>query len=83
MNGHKVPHRRYTLEFRGEATRLANSVGHNEAARRLGVPVSTIGNGSRRSCGTVERPSRGQRRVRGNAPKPSVTELETEVSRTG
>ncbi|VVE21647.1 transposase [Pandoraea fibrosis] len=33
-----VPIRRYTDEFRVEAARPANSVGHNEAARHLGVP---------------------------------------------
>ena len=43
MSEKNVPNRRYTEEFRMEAARLANSVGHNEAARRLGVPVATIG----------------------------------------
>ena len=45
-----VPNRRYTDEFRAEAARPANSVEHNEAARRLSVPVATLGNGVR---GTV------------------------------
>jgi transposase-like protein len=36
MSEKNVPNRRYTEEFREEAARLANSVGHNEAARRLG-----------------------------------------------
>ncbi|WP_157660833.1 transposase, partial [Burkholderia ubonensis] len=39
-----VPRRQYTKEFKGEAVRLAESVGQHEAARRLGVPVATLGN---------------------------------------
>nr|WP_279608746.1 transposase [Burkholderia gladioli] len=43
------PKRRYTNEFRVEAIRLAETVGQHEAACRLGVPVMTLGNWSRRS----------------------------------
>ncbi len=39
-----VPRRQYTKEFKVEAVRLAESVGQHEAARRLGVPVATLGN---------------------------------------
>jgi transposase len=39
-----VPKRHYTEEFKTEAVRLAQSVGQYEAARRLGVPVATLGN---------------------------------------
>ena len=39
-----VPRRQYTKEFKVEAVRLAGSVGQHEAARRLGVPVATLGN---------------------------------------
>jgi transposase len=81
MNEHKVPHRRYTLEFREEATRLANSVGHNEAARRLGVPVSTIGNWSRRSAAPSGTAVAASDASTGLRTRPSVTELEAEVSR--
>ena len=43
-----VPKRRYTEEFKTEAVRLAQSAGQHEAARRLGVPVATLGNWTRR-----------------------------------
>ncbi|MCW2950805.1 MAG: transposase [Thermoleophilia bacterium] len=43
-----VPKRQYTEEFKAEAERLALSVGQHEAARRLGVPIATLGNWTRR-----------------------------------
>jgi transposase-like protein len=42
MSEKLVPKRQYTDEFKVEAIRLAESVGQNEAARRLGVPVATL-----------------------------------------
>ena len=39
-----VPNRQYTEEFKGEAIRLADSIGGNAAAERLGVPQSTVTN---------------------------------------
>ena len=39
-----VPNRRYPPEFRLEAIRVAETVGVNEAAKRLGIPQSSIGN---------------------------------------
>ena len=39
-----VPNRQYTEEFKGEAIRLADSIGGNAAAKRLGVPQSTVTN---------------------------------------
>lgn len=39
-----VPHRQYTLEFKQEAVRLAESIGGNQAAKRLGVPDSSLWN---------------------------------------
>ena len=48
MRDSKLPKRRYTDEFKVEATRLARSVGGRKAARRLGVPVATLGNWKRR-----------------------------------
>jgi transposase len=42
------PRREYTPEFKGEAIRLAASVGGHEAARRLGMPVGTLTNWVRR-----------------------------------
>ena len=44
-----VPNRQYTDEFKAEAVRLADSIGGNPAAKRLGVPQSTITNWVRRS----------------------------------
>ena len=39
-----APNRQYTDEFRLEALRLGESVGINEAAKRLGIPSSSLGN---------------------------------------
>ena len=36
--------RQYTDEFKLEALRLAESVGVNQAAKRLGIPGSSLGN---------------------------------------
>jgi transposase-like protein len=44
-----VPNRRYTEEFKSEAVRLALSTGGNAAAKRLGIPQSTMTNWVRRS----------------------------------
>ena len=42
-----VPNRQYTDEFKLEALRLAESVGINQAAKRLGMPSSSLGNWAR------------------------------------
>lgn len=39
-----VPHRRYTDEFKLDAVKLAEAVGGTEAARRLGIPDSSLFN---------------------------------------
>ncbi len=44
-----IPNRRYTEEFKTEAVRLALSTDGNEAAKRLGIPQSTMTNWVRRS----------------------------------
>ena len=44
MGKKAAPNRRYTDEFRVEAVRLAESVGQNEAAKRLGIPSASLGN---------------------------------------
>ena len=44
MSRAKMPHRRYTDEFRVEAVRLAQEVGVTEAARRLDMPMTSIQN---------------------------------------
>ena len=72
-----VPNRQYTAEFKQEVVRLSASIGGNAAAKRLGVPQSTVTNWVRRArAGTLpETPS-------GGAPvKRPVSELEAEVSR--
>ena len=49
-----VPNRQYTDEFKVEAVRLAESIGGNAAAKRLGIPQSTLTNWVRRSkAGTL------------------------------
>jgi len=48
MQENNLPRRQYTEEFKIEAIRLAGSIGGHEAARRLGVPVATVGNWKRR-----------------------------------
>ena len=50
-----VPNRQYTAEFRQEVVRLAESIGGNAAAKRLGVPQSTVTNWVRRArAGTLQ-----------------------------
>lgn len=44
-----VPKRQYTDEFKAEAVRLGRSIGGNAAAKRLGIPQSTMTNWVRRS----------------------------------
>ena len=39
-----VPNRQYTAEFKVEAVRLSESIGGNQAAKRLGIPESSIWN---------------------------------------
>ena len=39
-----VPNRQYTDEFKVEAVRLAESIGGNKAAKRLGIPDSSLWN---------------------------------------
>jgi transposase len=57
-NREAVPNRQYTQEFKVEAVRLAQSVGGNQAAKRLGIPDSSLWNWLRLSragkLGTVD-----------------------------
>ena len=73
-----VPNRQYTDEFRTEAVRLAQSIGGNVAAKRLGIPQSTVTNWVRRNReGTAAGTAEG-------APVPvkrPVSELEAENAR--
>ena len=44
MSRSKMPHRRYTDEFKTEAVKLAQEIGVTEAARRLDMPMTSIQN---------------------------------------
>lgn len=79
MRESKVTKRQYTDEFKIEAIRLADSVGGHVAARRLGIPVATLGNWSRRRRSAGVPPSDSQAALV-PARRP-VTELEAENSR--
>ena len=85
MRDSKLPKRQYTDEFRIEAIRLAESVGSHEAARRLGVPVATVGNWKRRRAAAgVVAPEVTAGTGGGTASVPTrrpVSELEAENSR--
>src|SRR3954466_7905273 len=71
-----VPNRRYSEEFRTEAVRLAQSIGGNAAAKRLGIPQSTITNWVRQ--GREGAASGGEAVV---AVKRPVSEVEAENAR--
>ena len=72
-----VPNRRYTEEFKVEAVRLALSTGGNAAAKRLGIPQSTMTNWVRQHRGGAS-PTVAD----GAAPvKRPVSELEAENAR--
>ncbi|MGS0897503.1 IS3 family transposase [Burkholderia stagnalis] len=81
MSEKSVPKRQYTDEFKIEAVRLAESVGQHEAARRLGVPVATLGNWTRRnlrSDGAIT--ANGHEALAKRATRP-ISEVEAENSR--
>ena len=81
MQSSKLPRRQYTDEFEVEAARLSESVGGHEAARRLGVPVATLGNWTRRSVAAAKNVpdvALGSSAVPTRRP---VSELEAENSR--
>ncbi len=72
-----VPRREYTDEFKLEAARLAQSIGGHQAAKRLGVPQSTLTNWARRSRAGTLTEAQGPTAVT----KRPVSELEAENSR--
>ena len=72
-----VPNRRYTQEFKTEAVRLALSTGGNAAAKRLGIPQSTMTNWVRQSREGASTPVAGA----AVAVKRPVSELEGENAR--
>ena len=68
--------RQYTDEFKLEALRLAESAGINQAAKRLGMPASSLGNWMR-----LKRAGRLAAVARATPIKSSPAELEAENSR--
>lgn len=72
-----VPNRQYTDEFKLEAVRLAESIGGNQAAVRLGIPDSSLWNWIRLSrTGKLATGESGAQPV-----KRSGSELEAENAR--
>ncbi len=72
----EVPNRQYTQEFKLEAVRLAQSIGGNQAAKRMGTPDSSLWTWLRLShLGRLETGSPKASEVR----RP-VSELEADVS---
>jgi len=80
MSEKLVPMRQYTDEFKIEAIRLAETVGQHEAARRLGVPVATLGNWSRRSRNAESVCEVDGHEVKSTRSTRSINELEAENS---
>nr|WP_186129855.1 IS3 family transposase [Burkholderia gladioli] len=76
-----MPKRQYTDEFKIEAVRLAESVGQHEAARRLGVPVATLGNWTRRNLLSSSAPKTGGHDALAKRATRPISELEAENSR--
>jgi len=80
MSERSVPKRQYTEEFKAEAVRLAEAVGQHEASRRLGVPVATVGNWSRRQGSEGARLAESGTAASAPSRRP-VSDLEAENSR--
>jgi transposase len=70
-----VSNRKYTEEFKTEAVRLALSTGGNAAAKRLGIPQSTMTNWVRQSREGTSAP------VAAAPVKRPVSEVEAENAR--
>ena len=71
-----VPNRRYTDEFKLEALRLAEAVGINQAAKRLGMPSSSLANWAR-----AKRSGKLRNLPRAGPLRGSPAELEAENNR--
>jgi len=80
MRENKVPKRQYTQEYKLESVRLAQSVGTNEAARRLGLPSATLGNWKRVLEKNAVLPA-GTGPSAPATPQRPISELEAENSR--
>ena len=73
----QVPSRQYTDEFKVEAVRLAESIGANQTAKRLGIPDSSLWNWLRLSRAGKLKVMRGT----STQVKPGVGEMEAENER--
>ena len=76
-----VPNRQYTEEFKVEAVRLADSIGGNAAAKRLGVPQSTVTNWVRNRKTGRQRSAPVAAESTSAAKRLPVSELEAENAR--
>ncbi len=76
-----VPRQQYTKEFKVEAARLAESVGQHEAARRLGLPVATLGNRCRDQRDGSAQAAAGPAPSAPSSSRHPVSDLEAENSR--
>lgn len=74
MGKESAPNRQYTDEFKVQAVRLAESIGGNPAAKRLGIPESSLGNWIRLSRA-------GKLKADNGPVKRSASELEAENAR--
>lgn len=72
-----VPNRQYTAEFKVEAVRLSESIGGGQAAKRLGIPDSSLWNWIRLNRAGKLKAADGTR----GPVKRSVTEVEAENAR--
>lgn len=72
-----VANRQYTDEFKVEAVRLGESIGGNRAAKRLGIPESSLWNWIKRSRAGKLKAADGA----AVAVKRSVAEVEAENAR--
>ena len=73
----RVANRQYTDEFKVEAVRLGESIGGNKAAKRLGIPESSLWNWIRLSRAGKLKAAEGA----AVAVKRSVAEVEAENAR--
>lgn len=80
MKESNVPKRQYTDDYKLESARLAQSLGTNEAARRLGIPSATLGRWRRQLDAAALVPS-GVGGQPSATPRRAVSELEAENSR--
>jgi transposase len=72
-----IANRQYTDEFKAEAVRLGESIGGNQAAKRLGIPESSLWNWIKLSRAGKLKAAEGAT----VSVKRSVTEVEAENAR--